>query len=133
MKSMFFQPGLEAGELSPAKKAKKDRSHHDAKPSSSHQQRHHKDKKTIVTPMGGKLLRKGQNSGKAETGEGEGSKEDVEQEKRGVASLVVKYLTPHYKAGRFANKVRGVLGADHLLVVFLWALRFPPPSKCDKS
>ena len=60
---------------------------------------------------GEKLNGKGEKPGGQAAGRGkrEESGEGAEQDKRGVADLVVKYLTPHYKAGRFANKVSPAL------------------------
>ncbi|XP_076467711.1 ATP-dependent DNA helicase Q5-like [Babylonia areolata] len=50
----------------------------------------------------GRVDRKGEDKGVRTSGGGE--VEGMERHKKEVADLVVKYLTPHYKAGRFANK-----------------------------
>nr|KAG5711589.1 hypothetical protein BaRGS_016771 [Batillaria attramentaria] len=66
------------------------------KPSPDKDSKLHKHKKTD----------KGENKGaKGSNKEDKGAEAATEHDKRGVADLVVKYLTPHYKAGRFANKV----------------------------
>ena len=107
---MFFQPGWEdlLKPDSPHKKPKTDSSQ--KKPSSNNPRKASSSSSKSSSDKGSKLNGKGDKAkGKkhksAGAGKGEESGEGAEQDKRGVADLVVKYLTPHYKAGRFANKV----------------------------
>ena len=109
-KSMFFQPGWEdlLKPDSPHKKPKtessqKKSSSNNPRKASSSSSKSSSDKGSKLKGKGDKA--KGKKHKSSGVGKGEESGEGAEQDKRGVADLVVKYLTPHYKAGRFANKV----------------------------
>lgn len=112
---MFFQPGWEdlVKPDSPHKKSKKELSHKKSSPDNPKKASSSASKSS--PSKGNKLNGKGDTSrGKkhkcAGVAKGEETEEGAEQDKRGVADLVVKYLTPHYKAGRFANKVSQLKG-----------------------
>lgn len=103
---MFFQPGWEQREKDgPLQKKLKIE---DANKPSTALTEH---KSSELSKAGPSSVR-GDNKGKVKQsresnveGEKKVSEAITEHDKKGVADLVVKYLTPHYKAGRFANKV----------------------------